>query len=561
MEVKKSIKDKEYRNFVENIILEDLNSNKHDGAIVTRFPPEPNGFLHVGHAKAICLNFGLARDNQKAKCHLRFDDTNPLKESTEYVDAIKKDVSWLGFDWGEDLYFSSTYFDKLFSFACELIQKGLAYVDSQSVEEIRKMKGDLRTPGKNSPFRDRSVDENMDLFNRMKAGEFKDGEHVLRAKIDMTSGNMNLRDPIMYRIRHVNHHRTGDDWCLYPIYDFAHGLSDSLEGITHSICTLEFEERRPLYNWYVENVSSPCKPQQIEMARLNLDYTVMSKRKLLQLVEEKKVDGWDDPRMPSISGMRRRGYTPKSIRDFCETIGVGKKETVISYSILEDSVRNDLNTHALRVMAVLKPIKVTITNWDKGSLEIDAPFHPKEDWGTRKINLDKEIYIESKDFMLDPPSPKKFYGLGPGRSVRLRYGCVITCDEVVQDEKGDVTELKCSYVEGSFNGQLPEDMKKVKGIIHWVNAGESKEVEVREYDRLFHVESPGKERDFLKDINPDSLSIKKARVEPLIAQTKEVKTYQFERMGYFTVDSKFLEDEQLVYNKTVGLRDGWVKKK
>lgn len=554
--------EKEHRNFIENIIADDLKSNKHDGWVVTRFPPEPNGYLHIGHAKAICLSFGLAHDNRKAKAHLRFDDTNPLKESTEYVEAIKRDVEWLGYKWDE-LHFTSDYFEKLHGFAIELIEKGLAYVDSQTPDEIAAQRGSFEKPGTNSPYRDRNIEENLELFAKMRAGEFEEGENVLRAKIDMTSGYMCMRDPILYRIRKVHHHRTGDEWCIYPMYDFAHGLSDSIEGITHSLCSLEFQDNRALYDWFVENVSSPSTPRQIEFARLNLDYTVMSKRKLLQLVEEKHVDGWDDPRMPTISGARRRGYPPAAIRNFMNQIGVGKQNTVIELSILEENVRNYLNKNTKRCMGVVDPLKVTITNWEEGEKEIDAPFHPQdESYGSRKIKLGKEIYIEKSDFLEEPPSPKKWFRLGPDRSVRLRYGCVITCDEFVKNDAGEIIELKCRYYDDSFNGQQPAELeKKVKGIIHWVNAKDTKDVEVRLYDRLFKHENPGAVENFLEEINPDSLKIVTAKVEPFLAEAKGGEQFQFERVGYFTVDEKFFEDGKLVYNKTVALKDSWKKSK
>lgn len=554
--------EKEHRNFIENIIADDLNSNKHDGWVITRFPPEPNGYLHIGHAKSICLNFGLAKANKKTKCNLRFDDTNPLKESTEYVESIKKDVSWLGYEWDE-LYFTSDYFEKLHGFAIELINKGLAFVDSQSADEIAAKRGSFEKPGTNSPFRDRSVEENLDLFAKMKAGELEEGSHVLRAKIDMASSYMCMRDPVIYRIRKVHHHRTGNDWCIYPMYDFAHGLSDSIEGITHSLCTLEFQDNRALYDWFVDNVSSPSTPRQIEFARLNLDYTVMSKRKLLQLVEEKHVEGWDDPRMPTISGVRRRGYPAPAIRNFMEMIGVGKQNNVIELSILEECVRNELNSSVKRCMGVIEPLKVTITNWEKGKMEIDAPFHPQdESYGSRKIYLDKEIFIEKSDFLEDPPSPKKWFRLGPERSVRLRYGCVITCEEFVKNDNGEIVELKCKYYDDSFNGQQPSAIeKKVKGIIHWVNADDARNIEVRLYDRLFKHENPGSVDNFLEEMNPDSLNIVMAKCEPFLAEAKLGDQYQFERVGYFSVDPVFLDKGKLVYNKTVALKDSWKKSK
>ncbi len=552
---------KEHRNFIENIIAEDLKSGKHDGWVITRFPPEPNGYLHLGHTKSICLNFGLARDNVKTRCHLRFDDTNPLKESTEYVNAIKEDIKWLGFDWGENLHFSSDYFDTLYGFAVELIEKGLAYVDSQSPDEIANNRGTFEKPGVNSPFRERTVEENKRMFTEMKEGKYKDGEHVLRAKIDMAHGNMCMRDPILYRIRHVDHHRTGDTWKIYPMYDFTHGLSDSIENITHSLCTLEFQDNRPLYDWFVENVSSPSTPRQIEFAKLNLDYTLMSKRKLLQLVEGGHVEGWDDPRMATISGVRRRGYPAKAIRKFNEMIGVGKQESVIELSILEERVRDELNQTTKRCMGVLDPIKVTITNWEEDH-EIDAPFHPQdESFGSRKVKFGKELYIERSDFMENPPSPKKWFRLGPERSVRLRYAYVITCDEYVKDDDGNVVELKCRYHKDSFGGVTPEGMKKVKGIIHWVNAEDAKDVEVRLYDRLFKHENPSACKEFLSELNPDSLKIVSAKVEPFLANAQASEQFQFERMGYFTADTKLSSEGKPVFNRTVTLKDNWQKKK
>lgn len=516
----------------------------------------------MGHTKSICLNFGLARDNVKGQCHLRFDDTNPLKESTEYVEAIKEDIKWLGFDWGDRLHFSSDYFDTLYMFAVELIEKGLAYVDSQSPEDIAASRGSFERPGTNSPYRDRSIEENLQLFEEMKDGKHKDGEHVLRAKIDMAHGNMCMRDPILYRIRHVNHHRTGDQWKIYPMYDFTHGLSDSIEHITHSLCTLEFQDNRPLYDWFVQNVSSPSNPRQIEFAKLQLDYTLMSKRNLLRMVEEGLVDGWDDPRMPTIRGVRRRGYPPRAIRKFNEMVGVGKQETVIELSVLEEKVREELNRTTKRCLGVLDPIKVTITNWEGEDQEIDAPFHPQDDsFGSRKIYFGKELYIDSSDFLEDPPSPKKWFRLGPERSARLRYGYVITCDEFVKDDSGKVVELKCRYHEDSFGGKTPEGMKKVKGIIHWVSAKDAKDVEVRLYDRMFKVENPAASEDPLKELNPDSLKIITAKVEPFLADAKPGEQFQFERTGYFTADTKLSSEGRPVFNRTVTLKDSWAKKK
>lgn len=552
--------EKEHRNFIENIIADDLNTGKHNGEVVTRFPPEPNGYLHIGHAKAICLNFGLALDNKNAKCHLRFDDTNPEKESVEYVESIKKDVKWLGYDWGENLFFTSDYFQKLYDFAVELIEKGLAYIDSQSSEEIREQRGSFEKVGTNSPFRNRSVEENLQLFSDMKEGK-TNGEHVLRAKIDMSHGNMCMRDPVLYRVKNVTHHRTGNDWCIYPMYDFAHGLSDSIEGITHSLCTLEFQDNRPLYDWFVENVSSPSTPRQIESARLNLDYTVMSKRKLLELVEGNYVTGWDDPRMPTISGMRKRGYPAAAIRKFMKMIGVGKQNNIIELSILEECVRSELNSYTKRCMGVIDPIKVTITNWDKEDEVIKAPFHPQdESFGSREIKFGKELYIDQSDFMKDPPSPKKWYRLGPDRSVRLRYGYVITCDEFICDDEGKVIELKCHYHADSAHGAQPEALeKKVKGIIHWVNAKDAAHVDVNIYDRLFKVENPGASENFLEEINSESIQKVKAYVEPYLGNAKAGEQFQFERVGYFTVDEDST-DGKPVFNKTVSLKDSYAKK-
>ncbi|MBD66993.1 MAG: glutamine--tRNA ligase [Halobacteriovoraceae bacterium] len=554
---------KEHRNFIENIVAKDLEAGKHEGWVVTRFPPEPNGYLHIGHAKAILLSYGLAWNNApKSRFHLRFDDTNPEKEETEYVEAIKKDIKWLGADWGENLFFASDYFEKLYGFAVELINKGLAFVDDQTFEEIQNSRGNFETPGTNSPFRERSVEENLKLFQEMREGKYQDGEKVLRAKIDMASNFMCMRDPVLYRIRHVEHHRTGKEWCLYPLYDFTHGLSDAIEGITHSLCSLEFQDNRRLYDWFVENVSAPSRPHQYEFARLNLDYTVMSKRKLLQLVNEKYVDGWDDPRMPTVSGVRRRGYPAAALRNFMEQIGVGKENTVIELSILEANVRDELNRTTKRCMGILDPIKVTLTNWDKEDHQIEAPFHPQdESFGTRLINFGPELYIERSDFLEDPPSPKKWFRLGPGRSVRLRYGYVITCDEYVKDGEGNVTELKCTYHEDSFGGKQPQALeKKVKGIIHWVNAKEAIDTEIRLYDRLFKHPDPGAVDNFLEEINPDSLSIIKGKLEPFLGSAKPGEQFQLERVGYFTADEKLSQDSAPVFNRTVGLKDSWAKK-
>jgi glutaminyl-tRNA synthetase len=547
-------------NFIRNIVDEDLASGKHK-SVVTRFPPEPNGYLHIGHAKSICLNFGLAALYQ-GRCHLRFDDTNPVKEEQEYIDAIKTDVSWLGFDWGENEYHASDYFEALYAFAEKLVEKGLAFVCDLPPEEMREYRGTLTEPGKESPYRSRTVGENLDLLRRMRAGEFDDGSRVLRAKIDMAAPNMNLRDPVLYRILRAKHPRTGDAWCIYPMYDFAHGQSDSLEQITHSLCTLEFQDHRPLYDWLCEALEI-YHPQQIEFARLNLTYTVMSKRRLLELVNEKHVSGWDDPRMPTLSGMRRRGFTAAAIRTFCERIGVGKSDSVIDMSTLEDCVREDLDQIAPRAMGVLRPLKVTITNYPEGqSEEFTAPKHPKKpEMGSRTIPFGREIYVDRDDFMEDPP--KKFFRLGPDREVRLRYGYIIRCDEVIKDPvSGEVTELRCSYDAETGGGVLPEGRKKVKGIIHWVAAAHAVPVEVRLYDRLLSVADPAseKDRDYRELLNPDSLEVlADALVEPELASAEAGETFQFERLGYFCVDGKGSQSDKLAFNRTVTLRDTWAK--
>jgi len=549
------------KDFIRTIIAEDLTSGKHK-EIVTRFPPEPNGFLHIGHAKSICLNFGLAVENN-AKCHLRFDDTNPSKESLEYVEAIKSDVSWLGFDWGEDLYFSSDYFDKLYDFAVELIKKGKAYVCHLNGEEMREYRGTLTEPGKNSPYRDRTVEENLALFEQMKNGELDGGTCVLRAKIDMASPNFIMRDPVIYRIMKSSHHRTGDKWCIYPMYDFTHCLSDMLEGITHSLCTLEFENNRPLYDWVLDTLETPCHPKQIEFARLNINYTVTSKRKLLQLVDDGHVSGWNDPRMLTVSGLRRRGYTPASIRNFCDTIGIGKRNSWIDMGILEDAVRGDLNEHAPRVMGVLRPLKVVITNYPEDLVEeFEAQNHPqKPEMGSRKVSFCRELYVESTDFMED--APKKFFRLSQGREVRFRYAYLVTCQEVVKDENGEIVELRCTYDPESKGGSAP-DGRKVKGTIHWVSARHGLQSEVRLYDRLFTVEHPDgdKEKDFKEFINPDSLEVlPNAMVEPSLATATVDDRCQFERQGYFCLDSEDSKPDKLVFNRIVTLRDSWAKLK
>jgi glutaminyl-tRNA synthetase len=547
-------------NFIRNIIDEDLKSGKH-GTIVTRFPPEPNGYLHIGHAKSICINFGLARD-YKGRCHLRFDDTNPTKEETEYAESIKKSVHWLGFDWGEHLYYASDYFGQLYEWAVELIGKGKAYVDDLSAEEIREHRGTLTEPGKESPYRNRSVEENLDLFRRMRAGEFPDGTRVLRAKIDMASPNMNLRDPVMYRILHATHPHTGDDWCIYPMYDYAHGQSDSIEGITHSICTLEFEDHRPLYDWFIEQLDI-CHPQQIEFARLNLTFTVMSKRKLLELVREGRVSGWDDPRMPTLVGMRRRGYTPEAIRSFCERIGVGKNDSWIDMSILEESVREDLNERAPRVMGVLRPLRMVIENYPEDLVEeFDAANHPnRPEMGTRKVPFSRVVFIEKDDFMEEPP--KGYFRLAPGREVRLRYAYVVKCVGVVKDDNtGEVVEVRCTYDPETRGGSTP-DGRKIKGTIHWVSERHSIESEVRLYDRLFSVPNPGGEKggpDWLSCLNPASVEIlRSCRLEPGLAGSAPESRFQFERQGYFTVDSVDSTSDVPVFNRTVTLRDSWSK--
>ncbi len=543
-------------NFIRTIINEDLASGKRD-QVITRFPPEPNGYLHIGHAKSICLNFGLAAEYD-GRCHLRFDDTNPTKEEDEYVEAIKDDVRWLGFDWGEHLYFASDYFDQLYAWAVQLIKAGKAYVDSQSAEDMRINRGTLTEPGKDSPYRNRSVEENLELFEKMKNGEFPDGSHILRAKIDMASPNMNLRDPAMYRILHARHHRTGDTWCIYPMYDFAHGQEDSIEGVTHSICTLEFEDHRPLYEWFIKELGI-FAPQQIEFARLNLSYTVMSKRKLLQLVNDGYVAGWDDPRMPTISGMRRRGYPAAAIRTFCERIGVGRSSNWIDLSVLEECVREQLNDTAFRRMAVLNPLKVTITNYDQIEM-LTAPNHPqKPELGSRELPMSNELWIDRDDFMENPPSPKKYFRLGPEREVRLRNSYIIRCDEYIKDANGEIVELKCSADLNTL-GKNPEG-RKVKGIIHWVSAVHAKEVKVRLYDRLFNQENPDKAENYLSALNPESLTETTAMVEPSLLEAGPEETFQFERVGYFTVDRKDSAAGVPVFNRTVGLKDTWAKEK
>ncbi len=545
--------------FIREIIKKDLDAGKNGGRVHTRFPPEPNGYLHIGHAKSICLNFGLAQEFG-GKCNLRFDDTNPTKEELEYVESIKKDVRWLGFDWGDREYYASDYFDRLYEYAVTLIKMGKAYVCDLSAQEIRQHRGTLTEPGKDSPYRDRSVEENLDLFEKMKDGYYGDGTRVLRAKIDMASPNLNMRDPIIYRILHREHHRTGKKWCIYPTYDWAHGQSDSIEDITHSICTLEFEDHRPLYDWFINQLGIH-HPRQIEFARLNLNYTVMSKRKLLQLVEEGHVSGWDDPRMPTLSGIRRRGYTPEAVRNFCNEIGVAKADSTVDIALLEYFVREDLNKKALRKMAVIDPLKVVIENYtDDGYEELDAVNNPEDgSMGKRKVPFSKVIYIEKQDFMEDPP--KKFYRLAPGREVRLRYAYFIICNEVIKDAEGNITELRCTYDPATRGGDAP-DGRKVKATLHWVSAGHSIPAEIRLYDRLFNREDPLKnedDRDFKSSLDPGSLkTLRDCRLEPSLSKAAPGQIYQFERLGYFCVDPDSSKDMP-VFNRTVTLKDQWAK--
>ena len=553
--------------FIRSIINNDIQNGKHE-SVYTRFPPEPNGYLHLGHAKSICLNFGLAKDLD-GRCNLRFDDTNPEKESSEYMESIKKSVAWLGFEWSK-LCYASDYFEALYGFAIELITQGLAYVDDLDAEQMREYRGTLTEPGTNSPSRDRSVADSLDLFARMRAGEFKEGEYVLRAKIDMTSPNFVMRDPILYRIRFAHHYRAGDAWCIYPMYDFTHCISDALEGITHSLCTLEFQDNRELYDWILSNITikenlvgekGKVMPRQIEFGRSNLEYTIASKRKLIQLVNEGHVNGWDDPRLPSLEGLRRRGYTPASIRSFCAEIGVTKKDSIIDMAVLENSIRNDLEARAKRVFGVLKPLKVVITNYPKDKSEtFTVKNHPKDEgMGTRELPFGREVYIDQDDFMLEPP--ENFFRLGPDREVRLRYGYAITCDEVIFDDNGSVSELRCSYDPLSAKGKTA-DGRKIKGIIHWVNAELAVNAEVRVYDRLFMHPNPGAADDFIPLLNPDSLKIySQAKLEPSILTANTEDRFQFERVGYFCFDSIDNTKDNLVLNRTVSLRDSWAKVK
>ena len=543
-------------NFIQKIIDEDNSSGKWGNRVHTRFPPEPNGYLHIGHAKSICLNFGLA-DKNNGKCNLRFDDTNPVKEEEEYVNSIIEDVKWLGFDWEDRLFYASDYFDQMYAQAVTLIERGNAYICNLSGDDIRTSRGTLKEPGTESPFRERSPEENLNLFSRMKNGEFANGEKVLRAKIDMAHPNLNMRDPVIYRILHASHHRSGDKWCIYPMYDWAHGLEDSFEKITHSICTLEFEDHRPLYDWYLDQLNV-YHPQQIEFARLNLNFTIMSKRKLKKLVDENHVDGWDDPRMPTISGLRRRGYTPESIRNFSENVGITKRESIIDVIRLENALRDDLNKRAPRVMVVLDPLKVVITNYPEGESELlEAINNPEDsDAGKRDVPFSRELFIEQSDFMEDPP--RKFFRLGPGREVRLRYAYFITCNEVIRNENGKVVELHCTYDPKTKGGSAP-DGRKVKGTIQWVSSQHAVDAIVRLYDRLFLSENPDEKDDYIQNLNPESCKIlTKSKCEPSLKTPKKL-TYQFERNGYFVLDEKDSSDGNLVFNRAVSLRDSWAK--
>ncbi|MEI6670000.1 MAG: glutamine--tRNA ligase/YqeY domain fusion protein [Acidobacteriota bacterium] len=545
--------------FIRAIVTDDLAAGRNGGRVRTRFPPEPNGYLHIGHAKSICLNFGVAQQFGGA-CNLRFDDTNPAKEDIEYVDAIKQDVRWLGFDWDDREYYASDYFERIYQWAVELIGKGLAYVDDLTADQVREHRGTLTEPGRESPNRNRPIAENLDLFARMRAGEFADGAYTLRAKIDMASPNINLRDPAIYRIRRATHHRTGDTWCVYPMYDFAHALSDAVEGITHSLCTLEFEDHRPLYDWCIEHCTVPSRPRQIEFARLNLTYTVMSKRRLLTLVQEGVVRGWDDPRMPTLSGIRRRGYTPEAMREFASRIGVAKRENLVDVALLEDAVRDDLNKRAPRVMAVLRPLKVVIDNFQEGHVDqIAIPVNPENpDAGTRAVPFSRELYIERDDFMEDPP--KKFFRLAPGREVRLRGTYFLRCDRAEKNDAGEITLLHCTYDPETRDGNAP-DGRKPKATIHWVSAAHALTAEVRLYDRLFTNPTPGDEADggdWRTSLNPASLETRSCPVEPSIADAKPGDRYQFERLGYFAVDPDS-RPGQLVFNRTVTLKDTWAR--
>lgn len=548
------------QDFVRAAVREDIESGKVPDIVHTRFPPEPNGYLHIGHAKSIVLNFGIAEDF-RGQCNLRFDDTNPTKEDVEYVESIMEDIRWLGFDWENRLFYASDYFEQLYQWAEVLIGKGLAYVDQLSAEQIREYRGTPTEPGKNSPWRDRPVDESLDLFRQMRAGEFPDGTYILRAMIDMAHPNISMRDPALYRIRHAHHHRTGDTWCIYPTYDYAHGQSDAIERITHSICTLEFENHRPLYDWLIEQLPVPSAPRQIEFARLNLTYTVMSKRKLLRLVQEGYVDGWDDPRMPTISGMRRRGYSSDAIRAFCKRIGVSKTNSTVDLALLEFSVREDLNSRAKRFMGVVDPIKLTIRNWPEGNVEwFEAENSPEDPAaGVRKIPFSGELYVEREDFLEDPP--RKWFRLAPGKEVRLKYAFYVTCEEVLRGDDGNVTELICSYDPESRGGDTP-DGRKVKGTLHWVSRPHAVPAEIRLYETLFDREDPEdvpEGQDFIASLNPDSLSVRNGYLEPSLADIPVGEAVQFLRMGYFVKDSRYSGDEKIVFSRTVGLRDSWAR--
>lgn len=555
-----SAESKKAHNFIQSLIEDAIAKGEHTGKVVTRFPPEPNGYLHVGHAKSICLNFGIAQ-TFGGECNLRFDDTNPEKESQEYIDAIKQDVEWLGYEWADDVRYASDYFDQLYAFAEELIEKGKAYVCALNAEQMAEYRGSLKEPGKNSPYRDRPVEESLQLFRDMRDGKFQNGELVLRAKIDMASPNINLRDPILYRIRYADHHQTGSKWCIYPMYDFTHPISDALEGITHSLCTLEFEDHRPLYDWVLDNITVPCHPRQIEFARLNLNYTITSKRKLKRLVDEHVVDGWNDPRMPTISGMRRRGYTPESIRSFCDMIGVNKAGGTVDVGMLEYAIREDLNDRAPRAMCVMRPLKVTLTNYPADQTEtLTLPVHPqKPEMGERDVTWSQTLYIDREDFEVEPP--RKWKRLAPEQAVRLRGGYVMTCKEVVRDNNGEIVELKCEYDPNTL-GVNPEGYKP-NGVIHWVSASDSVETDINLYDRLFNHESPDsdKEGDFLDHLNPESLVVLKgARVEKSLAEPRTDLPYQFEREGYFFCDQELTAKAgKPVFNRTVTLRDSWGK--
>ena len=548
-------------NFVDEIVQDDLRAGRLTRPLMTRFPPEPNGYLHIGHAKSIVLNFGLAQ-RHGGVCNLRFDDTNPATEDVEYVESIQTDVRWLGFDWGDRCYYASDYFERLYQWAEQLIREGRAYVDSQTHDQIRQNRGDYHRPGVDSPYRNRTVEENLDLFRRMRAGEFPDGAHVLRAKGDMRSTDLNLRDPLMYRIRHARHHRTGDAWCIYPIYDYAHGQSDAIEGITHSICTLEFQNHRPLYEWFLDALHIENPPRQIEFARLNLSYTVLSKRRLQELVEGKYVSGWDDPRMPTLAGLRRRGYTPEAIRAFCERIGVSRRDGVVDVTLLEHAVREDLNARCPRVMGVLRPLKVIVENLAEGEVvTFDAPLHPeKPELGTRKVPFTRELWIEREDFMEDPP--KKFFRLAPGREVRLRYACFLKCESVEKDADGNITALRCTWDPNTRGGDAP-DGRKVKATLHWVSASHAVDAEVRLYDRLFRAENPmdvPEGQSYLQHVNPDSLEVLTGcKLEPHLAGAQPGDRFQFERLGYFCADAKESKPGAPVFNRTIGLADAWAK--